>query len=178
MLLECPIQSDRLEFKNLALPAARGDYFAWLKDPVVNQFLELRHQSFSHKELEIFISDMNASENNLLLGIYLLDGRHIGNIKLGPVHRMYSRSYLGFLIGDHNQWGKGYATEAISRLTDYAFYNLGLSAVWAGCYATNIASKKAFIKAGYRESARQEKYWKIGEKFIDNILLLKLKDDA
>lgn len=176
MLLEKPIKTDRLILKNLTQQDAQGSYLEWLHDPKVNQFLEVRHRLPDSEALSDFISRMNASKDNLLLGIYLLDGKHIGNIKLGPIHTLYSRAHLGLLIGDHAEWGKGFATEAIGALTHYAFERLNLSAIWAGCYANNQGSCKAFLKAGYTESARQLHYWKVNDDFVDNILLVKLRD--
>lgn len=176
MLLTNFIESDRLTLKNLTLEDAEGNYYQWLRDPNVNQFLEIRHHLPNLKDLQTFIDKMNHSDNNLLLGIYLTDGSHIGNIKLGPIHLIYERATMGLLIGDKTQWGKGYATEAINLLTEYAFNHLTLSSVWAGCYSTNIASYKAFLKASYQENSRQQRYWKIDGKFIDNILLVRFNN--
>ena len=41
-------------------------------------------------------------------------------------------------------WGKGYATEAIELVTDYAFKKLNLHKLTAGCYQLNEAAIKAF----------------------------------
>ena len=41
------------------------------------------------------------------------DGRHIGNIKIGPVHSYHRRARIGLLIGEKEFWNRGYATEAI-----------------------------------------------------------------
>ena len=177
MLIDKPIETERLILKNFGVEAASGNYYYWLRDPLVNEFLEVRHHIPNQSELEQYIARINSSDDNLLLGIFLKDNVHIGNIKIGPINWLYERGMIGILIGQRDEWGKGYATEAIGGLTHYAFEHLHLSAVWAGCYSTNWASFKAFLNVGYKESGRQSSYWKINSKFVDNILLVKFKND-
>jgi len=98
---------------------------------------------------------MNASEVDLLLGIFLAEGMgHIGNIRLGPVDRFHRHGAIGLLVGDKNCWGKGYASEAIGAVAEYALGPLDLHKVFAGYYAANAGSGKAFIKAGFKIESR------------------------
>jgi [ribosomal protein S5]-alanine N-acetyltransferase len=54
------------------------------------------------------------------------------------------------MIGDKDSWGKGFASEAISMVTQFGFNQLKLAKLSAGCYENNIGSKKAFEKSGYK----------------------------
>ena len=49
------------------------------------------------------------------------DGRHIGNIKLGPIQWLHRRADLSLFIGDKSCWSLGYASEAIGLVRDWAF---------------------------------------------------------
>ena len=75
---------------------ANENYLSWMRDPVVNQFLETRHSvPKSMQDLVKLIECVNNSPDNLLLGIFLLkDGSHIGNIKIGLVVTRHSRAEL------------------------------------------------------------------------------------
>jgi RimJ/RimL family protein N-acetyltransferase len=53
------------------------------------------------------------------------------------------------LIGEVSEWGKGYATEAINLIVEFGEKKLSLKTFGAGCYSTNLASAKAFQKAGF-----------------------------
>ncbi len=50
--------------------------------------------------------------------------------------------------------GKGYATEAITRLIDYLFGELGLHRVWANCDPDNLASARLMERVGMRHEGR------------------------
>ncbi|MBE9584160.1 GNAT family N-acetyltransferase [Mucilaginibacter sp. JRF] len=61
------------------------------------------------------------------------------------IHR--NNAEIGYWLGEP-YWGKGYATEAVKLLTEYAF-NIGLIRVFAGVFAHNKASQRVLEKAGY-----------------------------
>lgn len=155
MILNEPIKTTRLLLRSLTPPDVGDHYLAWMQDPEVLRALEVRFNPVQGTaELVSFVQAMNASPDNLMLGIFLKDGdRHIGNIKLGPIRREHGRAEIGFLIGDRSSWGKGYASEAIGALSRYGIEVLGLAKVTSGCYATNIGSAKALIKAGFTQEA-------------------------
>ncbi|HEY1157453.1 MAG TPA: GNAT family protein, partial [Arthrobacter sp.] len=97
---------------------------------------------------------------NLFAGIFLREGdRHIGNIKLGPINVHHRRADIGLLVGDRACWGKGYASEAIAILSDFAFGRLGLHRLTAGMYAENEGSARAFEKAGYAREGLLRGHW-------------------
>jgi len=98
-------------------------------------------------------------------------GMHVGNIKLGPVDEKNRMGDIGLLIGNKNFWGKGIATESIQLLTSHAFVALKLNKITAGAYLENIASIRAFRKAGFMiEGIRHSHYQKNG-KFLDGVLM-------
>ncbi len=155
MILSQPIKTQRLELRVLQPSDATADYLSWLRDPEVTRYLELRFTPVSDcAELAAFIDSVNASPDNLMFGIFLAsNGRHIGNIKLGPIVRRHGRAEIGFLIGDRESWGKGYASEAIQAVARHGIDACGLAKITAGCYDTNIGSSKALLKAGFSHQA-------------------------
>jgi RimJ/RimL family protein N-acetyltransferase len=78
------------------------------------------------------------------------------------------------MIGEKNSWGKGYATEAISLLADFAFSKLNLHKLIAGCYEQNQGSLKAFQKAGLEIDGVRRKHWFSNGKYVDVYLLGKI----
>lgn len=150
-------------------------YVAWLNAPEINRFLESRFDLQTLESVRGFVEAMNESENDILFGIFLKDGnRHIGNIRLGPIDHHHKRAAIGLLIGDGNQHGKGYASEAISAVTDFAFTSLGLRKVFAGYYAANTASRKAFRNAGFTVDARLREHWLCDGEWQDGIIVSRL----
>jgi RimJ/RimL family protein N-acetyltransferase len=78
---------------------------------------------------------------------------------------------MGLLIGEPASWGKGYATEAIVAVTAHAFSTMGLEKLYAGAYAANAGSIRAFLKAGWVEEGRSTAMWRSGDSREDNVHL-------
>lgn len=132
------------------------EYVAWLSDPAVARYLESRFVNHDLASTRTFVADMLVSDRNLFLGIRSLGlGRHVGNIKLGPIDRHHGTAEIGLMIGDRAAWGKGIATQAIDRVTAIAHEELGLRKVTAGCYAGNIGSERAFLRCGFAIEGRR-----------------------
>lgn len=176
MRLETPLANEAIVLRTLAPDDATTSYLSWLHDPDVNRYLEVRFSPpRSIEDLRAFVTAMSASDDTLLLGVFLsADDRHIGNIKLGPIDRRHSVADIGLLIGDKAEWGKGYATGAISLLSDYAFRSLRLAKLTASCYACNEGSARAFLRAGYAIEGRRLSQWQVGTQRQDGVLLGKV----
>lgn len=160
MLLTDPVLSNRLILQNLD-PRNFGDaYRAWMRDPMVCRYLESRFQEATDESIAGFIRQANDAADTLLMGIFLRDsGKHIGNIKLGPINFRHRRAEIGLLLGDRSEWNKGYASEAIAAACELAFNRLDIEKIVAGCYEENKASLGAFAKAGFSREAYLPDYW-------------------
>ncbi len=160
MRLNKPLTTDRLLLRTLSGADASDAYLAWMHNAEVNRFLESRFSvPACVEDLVNFIELVNESADSLLLGIFLRkDDCHIGNIKIGPIVTRHARSEIGYLIGEHAYWGKGYATEAIREVCRYCFEDLGLEKITAGVYDTNKGSAKALLKAGFMHEATISSY--------------------
>lgn len=132
-------------------------YVGWLNEPAVNRFLESRFAVHTADSVRAFVAAQLASADTLMLGIrsLALDGRHVGNIKLGPVNAHHRLAEVGIMIGDKQAWGRGIGTAAIARLMDIARLQLALRRLAAGCYAANEGSVRAFVKAGFQIEGRR-----------------------
>lgn len=176
MQLAGPIISEKLLLRSLSPDDASDLYLSWLSDCEINRYLEVRFsppRTVAH--LANFITEANASSQTLLLGIFLKrNGRHIGNIKLGPIDWNHATGDVGFLIGDRQEWGKGYASTAIDLLSQYAFNQLSLAKLTAGCYEVNEGSRRALMKAGFIEEGRRVSQCLVGYTRQDGILLGKV----
>jgi RimJ/RimL family protein N-acetyltransferase len=128
-----------------------GIYLSWLNDPAVNRYLETRFLPQTMEALEAYWQAHRDDPDSPWFAICLqTDGRHIGNIKLGPIHWLHRRADLSLFIGDRSCWGQGYASEAIAAVRDWSFIQLDLQKLNAGIYAGNAGSRRAFEKSGFR----------------------------
>lgn len=135
-------------------------YLNWLKDISINKYLESRDLNHTKESIRSFVINCYKSKNDYLFGIFTKEGQeHIGNIKLGDIDWKNKNANIGIIIGEKNFWGQGIASNAIKLIIEFAFQNLKLTSLSAGCYEENIASRKAFLKSGWNLSGKYPK-WK------------------
>jgi len=170
------IETDRLTLRGMESTDAQGSYYEWMNDFSITQYLECRFSSQPKASLEKFVNDM-VSGPNLFLAICLKENKtHIGNIKVGPIHPVHRFAEVGILLGDPNEWGKGYATEAISAVTKFCFNEMNVHKLVAGCYGNNMGSAKAFVKAGCSKEATLKKHFYSHGEWVDHVLLARFRD--
>lgn len=147
-------------------------YYNWINDPEINQFLETRYHPRSLENIKGFVKSMDGRGDEILFAICdTATDKHIGNIKLGPINWVHRYGDISLLVGDKAYWGKGIATEAIRLVTEFAFYTLNLHKVKAGCYAQNTGSRKAFEKVGFELEGVLKKQWILNGQFMDQLYL-------
>jgi RimJ/RimL family protein N-acetyltransferase len=144
----------------LSLDDVTANYLHWLNDTDVTRFLETRLRPQTMQTIREFVERVNAREDEFLFGIFLKDGgRHIGNIKIGPVKPHHRLADVTLVIGERDCWGKGIATDAIRTITRFGFDALQLSKMTASMYAGNVGSIRAYLRAGFiQEGVRRKHY--------------------
>jgi RimJ/RimL family protein N-acetyltransferase len=166
------LESDRIRPREVRLSDADDRYYQWMNDPEVTSFLESRFYPVSVESLRQYVVDRQKDRDSVFLAI--VDKKqdlHIGNVKLGPIDWIHRRAEIGILVGEKNLWGKGYATETIRLVVDYAFRVLDLHKVTAGCYANNLGSQRAFEKVGFRVEGSRKSHLLWEGSYVDLVLL-------
>jgi RimJ/RimL family protein N-acetyltransferase len=135
-------------------------YVRWFADREVTRYLVVRHPT-TLKRQEEWLERIAGSDEDLLWAMArATDGAHVGSVGLHRISWRNHNAYLGYMIGERDQWGKGYATEAVALATAYAFLEMGLEKVVASVVVGNEASRRALERNGYRQCAlfRRDRY--------------------
>lgn len=173
-MLENALVSGSVSLRTLREADAKIEYLEWLQDAQVTEYLESRFKGPENLEDVVScIRSATVAEDILLAGIFIAEDRHIGNIKLGPIDLNHKRADLGFFIGAKSEWGKGYASTAISLMAEYALQGLHLEKITAGCYASNVGSMKALLKAGFHVEGTLAAHWVLDVAREDGLVFAK-----
>jgi RimJ/RimL family protein N-acetyltransferase len=105
-----------------------------------------------------------CADDALWFTIYEFPGlRPVGRTDLFEIDRRHGTALWGLLIGEADARGKGYGTETARLMLDFAFTALGLHSVRLDVDEFNLAGRRAYEKAGFREfGRRREATWMSG----------------
>jgi [ribosomal protein S5]-alanine N-acetyltransferase len=108
----------------------------------------------------------------------LRDGlRWIGLIAINLGKGKYLNAEVWYKL-DSNDWGQGYATEALQRILDFGFGDLGLHRIEAGCAVDNVGSLRVLEKVGMQREARRRALLPLQGGWSDNFEYAILDTDA
>mgnify|MGYP001809853298 CR=1 FL=1 len=93
--------------------------------------------------------------------------KHIGNIKIDPIHNKYGIGEYGILIGDKSEWGKGYAKEASKCIIDYCFRVLRLRKINLGVVIENQSALMLYKSLGFEIEGHFKKHGIYQGKYCD-----------
>jgi len=166
------LEGERLHLQEVRTSDVNENYYRWMNDPEITQYLESRFYSNSIETLQEYVKNFLGNKDNIFLAIVLKENHKlIGNIKMGPINWFHRLADIGVMIGEKDCWGKSYASEAISLLSEHAFKNLNLHKLTAGCYRPNKGSLRAFQKAGFETEGVWKKHSFFNGKYVDAVLL-------
>ena len=77
------------------------------------------------------------------------DGRPIGTVGLHDIHERSGHAEFGIAIGEKEEWGKGYGSDALNAICDFGFGELRLERIELHVYAENERGRRAYEKAGF-----------------------------
>ena len=139
-----------LETKRLALRAARLEdakaVAALANDRRIAENTARIPYPYKLADAEQFIASASKKGEAAYL-VTLRDGTIVG--ACGLMFREDDAPEIGYWLGVP-YWNKGYATEALHALIDYAFTDLTHDAVQAGARVTNPASRRVLEKCGFQ----------------------------
>ena len=158
LLEECPSESFReasipvLETKRLALRAPRLEdakaVAALVNDRRIAENVARIPHPYKKTDAESFIAGANKPGGEAVFLITLHDDTIIGACGLTMTDKEPVPE-LGYWLGV-KYWGKGYATEALHAVIDYAFTDLGYPSLTAAARVTNPLSRRVLEKCGFQ----------------------------
>ena len=172
------IKGLNVELKAIDESYCQSYYLTWLEDKQVNRYLETRWQKQSLEKIKEFVQMITESSHSYLFAI-IYKNKHVGNIKIGPIHPIYKYADISYFVGDKSCWGNGVATEAVGLILKFGFEKLNLNRIEAGTFEQNAASQRVLLKNNFKREAIYYKRTFLEPKspYNNNYMFAILKDD-
>ncbi len=164
-----------VEGELVALGPLRRDliptYHRWHNDVATTRTFNLPQPTTLEQEAASY-AELTAAKEMALFTVYeRASWRAVGTAYLTDIDHRHRRAEFGVLIGEAACRGKGYGTEVARLVLDYAFTALGLHSVLLTVYEFNLAGRRAYEKAGFREFGRRRQSHWMGGHYWDEILM-------
>lgn len=128
-------------------------YSRWSVD---SEFLRLMDsapaRTFSTKAIQEWLEkeqEKDRGDNFYFMIRSLEDDRLIGDVGLDGIHWNHRDTYLGIGLDNREDWGKGYGSDAMQLVLNYAFTELNLYRVTLNVFEYNPRAIHVYEKLGF-----------------------------
>jgi ribosomal-protein-alanine N-acetyltransferase len=98
----------------------------------------------------------------------------IGTAMIFNFDREAKHAEIGYVFHS-SHWGKGYGTETVALMNDFAFETLNLHKIHARVVDANIGSTRVLEKNGFELEGRLKDHYFIDEVYYDSLLFAKFQ---
>ena len=166
------IKGERLYLREIQIEDITDSVSAWFEDDELMKYYTSSKNKITKEKLISSIEFGKVAGDLFTFGIFTNeDNKLIGTIKLGPINFNHKISDLVALIGDRNYLGKGLSVDAIQLGNKLAFDEFDIRKLYGGMYLSNIASIKAYTRAGWVIEGRLKGFYMIEESNEDRLLV-------
>ncbi|MEX8547725.1 MAG: GNAT family N-acetyltransferase [Mucilaginibacter sp.] len=132
-----------------------GDEVSLLKyadNPNVTRYLENRFPSpYTAADAAEWVNAQLLQPKPITNAALTVGDEVVGGIGITLLTDIYCKNArIGYWLGEPF-WGKGIMTEALALFTNYIFDEFDVERLVAGIFASNPASAKVLLKAGYQQ---------------------------
>lgn len=127
---------------------------------------------------QAWFESIQQRKDMVVFGIRLLEGNKlIGSCQLHSINSVHRTAELQIRIGEVEERGHGFGTQAVQLLLDFAFKDLNLRRVYLHVFANNIPAIRIYEKKGFKNEGllRQAAY--VDGAYMDVMVMGILRDE-
>lgn len=134
-------------------------FSTWNRDSELARLMDARPARLQSKKsmvdyFENDVKDTSPARHHFAIRA-LDDDRLLGDIELEVIHNWGSRdAFVGLALGDRNDWGRGYGTDAMQVMLRFAFTEVNLRRVTLSVFEYNPRGIRSYEKAGFQHEGR------------------------
>jgi RimJ/RimL family protein N-acetyltransferase len=135
-------------------------YLSWFRDYEVQRWV-LSVMPLTAEAETAWYDETVESKNVFPFEIHTLEDDHlIGSCSIFDIDTRNRSAELGIVIGEKDYWGKGYGSDAVRTLLNFAFGEVNLNRVYLRVFAYNQRAIRSYKKCGFQHegTARQAQF--------------------
>lgn len=142
----------------------------WVNDPkIVDTLSDSFLYPHSEKQTRDFLDRAMGRDWKGFVIAHCDTEEYIGQIDFVRLDLINGFGEIGIVIGNENNHGKGYGTEALQLFMEFGFRELRLNRIELVCWEHNVKGRRAYEKAGFvQEGVRRKKRYRHGQ-YYDEI---------
>jgi len=149
----------------------------WANDPEIRR-LTGEVKPMTQAGADDFLERVRSDKNRVWFVIALKEnGKVIGETGLLRMFQAWRTTDLSIIIGDKEEWGKGYGTEAVNLLLDYAFGYLNFHRVAVGVVGFNEMALRFYEEVGFKKEGIQRDGYYYDHKYHDFVMMSVLEEE-
>lgn len=178
LLAETELHTKRLYLRKMKVSDASSLFSIW-SDPDVTKFMNV--SSFTHenqaKEMIELLDGLTHANEAIRFSIIEIESTQIiGSCGYNSLDFENAKAEIGYDLAKAF-WGKGYATEAVDSLVEYAFTALDFNRIEAKVHPDNMNSIKILQKLNFTFEGTLRQTERLNGEFYDLEVYSKLRTD-
>jgi RimJ/RimL family protein N-acetyltransferase len=128
-----------------------GDFVRWFNDADVLHNLAMNapmSEAAENAWFDRMLERQGTTDYHFVICL-LADDRAVGTTGLHGIDHVNGSAEFGIAIGEKDEWGKGYGTDALQAICDFGFGELRLERIGLLVYEGNARGRRAYEKAGF-----------------------------
>ncbi|NOU92503.1 GNAT family N-acetyltransferase [Paenibacillus sp. LMG 31456] len=172
------LHTERLHLRKMKVSDSSSLFKIW-SDPDVTKFMNVSCFTNENqaKEMITLLDDLSQDSKAIRFSIIKIESDEIiGSCGFNSLDFENAKAEIGYDIAK-SFWGRGYASEAIYSLLDYAFSSLKMNRIEAKVEPENVKSIKLIQKLNFTFEGTLRQYERVNGKFNDLNIYSKLISD-
>jgi len=143
------LEGDRIYLQPVSVENA-DVFMKWINDPEINKYMVgIKPPKTVEEEIE-WIKKIQNDPNEEVWSIFIKENdKLIGNVGFHELNNPKNNIRIGIVIGEKDEWGKGYGTEVFKIATKYLKEQKGAKKINLTCHVNNIGAHKVYKKSGF-----------------------------
>ncbi len=148
----------------------------WVNDyQVTRSLVSFAYPASRAKEEKWLEKMIEPDDKNRVFAIETKKGKYLGNIGFHNIDWKNRNAEVGIVIGKKRYWNKGYGTDAMMTILDFAFNRMNLHKVYLEVFDVNARGIKSYLKCGFKKEGHLREMFYNEGKYYDTVMMGILK---